>query len=331
MLYKIKKFIPANFKRKLKDLGIKIIFLFLNIVEPLTGKFVSFSTRPIRASGISILSVCPEENYSEYTIVMQGPIVTKYRFTLETLLIYKKLFPGAFIVLSTWEGGDTYTIEAARGAGLEVIINKKPIPGLFNVNMQTVSAMAGLRLAAKLNKKYALKVRADQRIYNSESLTFFSNLLKNFPLTVSGSKLKGRIIATGAYNFKIKQKIYNIYESSPIFGYLEDVMLFFGADLISNNPPPLEFLKKYYPNSPFMAEGYIFTEFLKKIGHQPENTPEDYLRCLARYCILIDAMTLGWYWFKYKRFIECQNLGLTYEHNGHLAFTDWLNLYNYYK
>lgn len=327
---KIKKIVPASVKYNLKKYGYKIISLFLNILEPGVGEFFTFYTRPMYAVGVSIIPACPVHDYSEYAIVMQGPIALKHRFTLETLLLYKKYFPNAFIVLSTWEGEDIYTVNCVRNAGIEVILNKKPDAGLFNVNLQTVSSMAGLRLVAKMNKKYVLKTRTDQRIYNSESLIFLSNLLKNFPVTIPGFKQKGRLIGIGAYNYKIKRKPYHLVDNL-IFGYIEDVLLYFGADFISDNPPALEFLKDRYPNAPFTAEGYLFTEFLKKIGHKPENTPEDYLRSLAMHCILADARSLGWYWFKYKRFIEYQNLEWTYKNNGHLSFVEWFNLYNSYQ
>jgi len=324
MLYKIKKFIPATLKYNLKKFGRGIISSFINILEPITGKFFIFYTRPMYTEGIPIVSAYPIHDYSEYAIVMQGPIAIKHHFTLETLLLYKKYFPKAFIVLSTWEGEDMDTVNRARSAGVEVILNKKPAAGLLNVNLQTASSTAGLKLAAKMNKKYALKTRTDERIYNSQFLIFLSNLLKNFPITASGFRQKGRIIGIGAYNYKVKPKMYHVYDNF-IFGYTEDVILYFGADLISNNPPALEFLKDGYPDFPFTAEGYLFTEYLKKIGHKPENTPEDYLISLARHCLLVDARSLGRYWFKYRRFID------HWGSDNHFSFAEWLDLYNFYR
>ncbi len=317
-------------KNKLKKFNYELLSLFFGFFESLTGQYFTFQIRPMRADEILIDLKKVNDDYSEFAIVMQGPINKLNNFTLETLKLYRRYFPNALIILSTWEDEDAQTINLARNFGIEVLLNKKPdIPGFFNVNMQLITAMAGLRLAEKMNKKYVMKTRTDQRVYNEKSLIFMSNLLKDFPLEVSGFRQRGRLIGIGAYNYDTKPKPYHFFDNL-IFGYTEDVMSYFGADFISDNPE-IEFLKDRYPDCPFTAEISLFTEFLKKIGYKIGYTPEDYLKSLARHCILVDARSLGWYWLKYRRFIEYQNLGLNYRNKSHFSFVEWLNLYNHYK
>ena len=331
MQFRIKRLLPATLKDGVKKYGYMIADSLLSIVERMTGQFYTFQSRPIRADRIWVDERDARRDYSEYAIVMQGPIKKKNDFTLETLKLYKKYFNNALIILSTWEGENTETIIAARSLGVEVILNKEPAnPGYFNVNRQLTTAMAGLKRAATMNKKYALKTRTDQRMYHNKSLTFLSNLLKDFPLPTVGIKQRGRLIALGAYDYDTKPKLYHVYDNL-IFGYTEDVMLYFGADFISDTPPVIDSLKERYPDSPFTAEVYFFTEFLKKTGHILKNTPEDHLRSLAAHAILIDPRSLGWYWYKYFRFMQDQNMSQTYENKSHLGFVEWLNLFNSYQ
>jgi len=156
-----------------------------------------------------------------------------------------------------------------------------------------------------------------------------TNLLKDFPMRAHGIKQNGRIVALNAYDYDTKPKLYHVCNNF-IFGYTEDVMLYFGADHVSDEPV-IEFLKENYPETPFTAEIYWFTEFLKKVGHKLEYTLQDYERALAAHCILVDARQLGWYWYKYRRFFEFQIMNLSYRNKSDLGFVEWLNLYNSYQ
>src|SRR3989344_2232784 len=329
MFTQAKKLLSPALKAWTKRRGYRVADSLLSVVERLAGTFFNIYGRPIYANSIWIDERETSRDYSEYAIVIQGPIKTRNDFTLESLKLYKKYFNNALIILSTWEGEDAHTIEGARAIGVEVILNKMPNPGLFNVNRQLTSAKAGLMLATKMNKKYALKMRTDQRIYHIRSLTFLSNLLKDFPFTISNSKQKGRLVALGAYDPATKPKPYHVYDNL-IFGYTEDVLLYFGADFISDKPE-IDFLKDRYPDCPFTVEIYFFTEFLKKVGHRLAYTPDDYLRSLAAHAILVDPRSLGWYWYKYWRFTRDQNMNVTYRNRIHIGFVEWLNLYTAYR
>ena len=122
----IKKIIPASVKHDLKKYKIKVYGLFFDVLEPVMGKFVTFHTRPMFAAGVFVDPRDVDHDHSEYAVVLQGPINRRNNFTLETLLLYKKYFRNALIILSTWEGEDKYCIEQARKAGVEVILNKEP-------------------------------------------------------------------------------------------------------------------------------------------------------------------------------------------------------------
>src|SRR3989344_9528535 len=207
MHVRVKQFLSASLKARVKRYAYTVADSLLSVVERLAGTFFNIYGRPIYADSIWLDEREAKRDYSEYAIVMQGPIKTRNDFTLESLKLYKKYFNNALIILSTWEGEDAHTIEGARAIGVEVILNSVPtLPTFMHVNMQLTTARAGLMLAAATKKKYALKTRTDQRIYHIRSLTFLSSLLKNFPLTIATSKQKGRLIALGAYDPASKPK-----------------------------------------------------------------------------------------------------------------------------
>jgi hypothetical protein len=321
-IFKIKEFIPVSIKQNLKDFRYKVIELFCNILEPIIGGYLTFHVRPMYADGVLIDSEEVSGDYSEYAIVMQGPVIKKNNFTVETLKLYKKYFHNALIVLSTWEGEDESCLNQARMLKIEVLLNKKPENfGPVNINLQLTSAKSGITYADGKKKKYTLKTRTDERMYKYNFLIFLSNLLKNFPLIQPNSQQKGRLI--GAVSSK--RKLY-YFTDRLIFGYTEDVLLYFGANLVSDNAV----IKLGDFSVPFVAEQYLFTEFLKKINYKFEYTPEDSLRAQAKHCIVMGEATLDWYWLKYRRFLEYR-VPTYRQKNYYLGFPEWLNLYNSYK
>lgn len=299
-----------------------VVAWFLRPLEFFLGRFITFHTRPMYAAGV-ILD--PEEiigDYSDYAIVMQGGLVTDYDFTLETLRLYKRYYPGALLILSTWEGEDEKTICAIRNEGIEVLLNQKPShAGPRNINMQIASSVAGIRLATEKSKKYTLKTRTDMRLYNHIMLRFFSRALLRFPFAEKNLKQKGRLL-------NVFGSPYKWYFSADIlvFGYTEDVFLFFDAPFVADAVDTLVFGVRTVP---FVPEQYFFTEFLKRIGYQLQYTGLDSLSVQAKHLVVLDAESLDWYWYKYDRHLEYRHL--TYRRRKRMGgFPEWFMLCDQY-
>lgn len=299
----------------------KIIDFLVGIGERIASRYLTIHIRPMYSEKV-IVDPGDIRDYSEYAIVIQGPILSKNNFTLETARLYKKYFPNALIILSTWEGEDAYCISQAKKEGIEVLVNKKYAqPGPLNINLQLISSGAGIQRAIAAHKKYTLKVRTDIRIYNYNSLLFLTHLLKLFPITDSGGKQKGRLISTHG---RIKKWYY--FPDQLVFGYTEDVAVYFGAGLLSYDPG---IVLDGSSRLPFCNEQYLFTEFLKKTGYPIGYTYEDSLRTQAKRGLIMDAASLDWYWHKYKRYYEERKL-LYLPKKQFLDFSQWLNLYDHY-
>ena len=86
-----------------------------------------------------------------YAIVMQGPIRTEENFTLTTVNYYKRTFPQAQIIVSTWDDEPKDIIEQIEKAGAYVVLNSKPTcTGTLMVNYQLVNSLGGIKKAAEL-------------------------------------------------------------------------------------------------------------------------------------------------------------------------------------
>lgn len=306
----------------MKQYRYKMIDALVSKGEGISKRYLTWHTRPIYAADVRVSSEDVVYEYLEFALVMQGPLLATHHFTVETLLLYKKYFPGALIILSTWEGEDKDSLDRIKNTGIEVILNKKPVhAGPMNINFQLISAGVGIRRAAELEKKYVLKTRTDVRIYNFNSLLFLSRILALFPLTDSDSGQKGRLVSIHGRTDKLYY-----FPDQLVFGYTEDVLLYFGANLLANDAVvkcrDLALL-------PFHAEQYLFTEFLRKVGSPPACTIEDSSRALAQRGVIVDAPSLDWYWHKYKRYYEFRTL-LYQPKKRFLDFSGWLNLYDQY-
>ncbi len=311
-------------KERIKKWGNRTLSVLLAPCERLLGRFITLHLRPIYAC--QVLLKADNRDYRDCAIIMQGPLLLRYSFTLETLKLYKKYYPDALLLLSTWEGEDAQTIEAARALGVEVLLNKKPVnpgPDHTNINLQIVSSVAGLKCAEAAGKRYALKTRTDYRLYNPRALSFMSDLLSAFPLPAGVATQKGRLIGT----FGSVERFY-LFSDMFVFGHTEDVLSFFDVPLPKDDAVlPLSVSPLGDGKVAFRPEQYFFSEFLKKVGHTLSHTHEDSLRAQARHTVQIDWAMLDLYWFKYERHSEYRTR--LYRRRDHiLYFSDWLALYN---
>ena len=99
-------------------------------------------------------------------IIMQGPLAREDNFTLNTVRIYGKLYPGVMVIVSTWEGEDPEVIRQLNSEpNCRAICSKTPEhSGFLNLNYQITTTMTGLREAKQVGREYAFKSRTDNRI-----------------------------------------------------------------------------------------------------------------------------------------------------------------------
>lgn len=288
----------------LRKITTKIIFL----LGSLTGKFITFHTRPIFTAKMSYRGKETAED-GLCAIVIQGPIRREDNFTLETVKLYRQHYPSATVILSTWEDEDVSSFETLKSERFEIILNSKPYPpGQNNINMQIASTKTGIDKAFSLGLKYILKTRTDTRMYGIDCLKFLINLLNRFPVVGSAIQ-RQRII----YHTKGSRK-FNPYRFSDIFqfGAISDMKIFW---------------KNYSLEKPatICPEIYLVSRFLENTEWEVKNTLENSFEALGKRFIVVDNESVDLYWCKYENAWREHPLINYFDPSLEITFKSWFN------
>ena len=220
----------------------------------------------------------------EITVIVQGDVDgEKTPICLQSI---RRALPGAFIILSTWEGTDVEGLEYD-----EVVFSEDP--GGFdefnvpfspknNINRQIVSTYHGL---LKAKTVYALKLRTDFylcddgfkdyfNIYNRECTEY-----KIFEHKVICCELYSR---NPRYIFSDMKRAYHPSDIF-FFGYTKDLVRLFDVPLFSKEDEEY-MMWKYYPNNSistfrYDAESYLWMNLVNKgISFKAPDDLEKYTR-----------------------------------------------------
>jgi hypothetical protein len=114
----------------------------------------------------------------DFSIVVQGPILSSPEakgsrdITIRCVASIRRFFPGAEIILSTWEGADTdgldYDVLVKSADPGAIVFSETMDPPVYNnMNRQIVSSRAGLE---KASRPFAVKFRGDLFFVSDELL-----------------------------------------------------------------------------------------------------------------------------------------------------------------
>jgi hypothetical protein len=147
-------------------------------------------------------------------------------------------------------------------------------------------------------------------------------MLKCFP--PHPGRARGRIIGLNANEGR--KKLYHFVDYL-YFGYTEDIETFFSVPLLEE-PIALPFLD---PKRPFTCEGYLCSEYAKKIGCPIVYTEEEYLSLLGRQFAIVDSSSLDWYFYRppptWDRFLDRPEFIYARAKDMKIDFAFWLELY----
>lgn len=313
---------------------LKIIRFAILLLERLTAHFISSNFRP-KIISKRILNA-NFESYGKYEsdwcILIQGPIITKFDFTLNTIILYRHIYPNARIILSTWvnEKGKIQE-KILKGLRVNVLFNKKPdYSGISNINLQLVSTNAGLNFASDSGSIYVLKTRTDQRVCKSiDFLGHMHNLQINFP--IKSNSIENRLIVSSINSFK--SRLYGITDMF-MFGNISDMKLFWQVpnECINNSDTHLNQDPVYFISNK-QAEGYLVTHFFNSSGFSPTWSSKDSQLFLSTYFCIVDKEQLDLFWLKYERFIETSSFHRKKDAKNweRFEFSDWLKAYISYR
>jgi len=342
------KFYFPNFSRKLieyrdSNLFSRITksFLFINLKKNIHGKkivkkergfvldfsidnFVSYIIRPKKTNNIIIDS--QKYNNSDTAIIIQGGLNGVLDFVSESIDLYLKLFSDSKIILSTWKDDLTNNFLSKYQNKIHIIINNKPAKIFHNTDLQIISTYSAIEYAKNNNFKYCLKTRTDCRLHNSNSIKYFKNLLRIFPIDEKYKNLSSRIISCS-----IDTRKFRVYGLSDIllFGEIENMLKYFYKE-------PFELsLNKNFGNYPCIIkdtavinEIFLCARYLKNSDINLEWSLSDWWKICGEIFCVVDPYSIDFFWYKYhwkyeQRFIQ----NYTSDNKQALTFSDWLNLY----
>jgi hypothetical protein len=286
-----------------------------------SGFFASAALRPVHAADHRLVAdVAVTERIA---IVMQGPVLHDHGFTLETLRLYRRLFPGVSLLLSTWIGEDVAAIEADGFAVLQS--EKPPVPGPAHINYQATSARNGIRHAmASVQPDYVLKTRTDMRLHNPNLFADLLALLEAFPL--SGDAVGRQQQRLVVFSDVVKYMLHAAPDKN-MFGAAADMLGYWSppADERSGSLPPQLSMRAFAAAEP--AEVYLLRHHLRRIGRPFTDTLADHFAVLRDHFVVCDRSAADLYWHKYNHHLEYRFR--SYGDNSSLeefGFNDWLRL-----
>lgn len=341
VLRKILSFIVLMILRVCKN-EMFVLDVFTRSFEKCSDNYFCYKLRPKKADYFIPTNIKTTTTPGEFAIILQGLVEMRDEFTFETIKLYKKLFPGSIIIVSTWDYTDLSLIHKMESWGCEVVLNKDiPICGLDNVNYQICTTLAGLRRAKELGAKFALKNRSDLRIYREFAFEYLKSLVEINSLPVDNIYgLKGRIV-TQAGNWG---QMFNPMwlQDFLYFGYTDDLINLFDIPYDDRNIHC--YRKKYFEKNRKLTgeilaawpapEINITKRFINKY-HNSELSLKEWWDFLGRYCYIVDSEDLLTLWNKYR----LNDLGKFYcEYDGkhnyrdpyrHISSSDFINIMNH--
>jgi hypothetical protein len=295
-----------------------------NKYEAYTDSFFTYHLRPKKSLDFK-LSSNNSLSIDKVALVIQGPLIEKDNFTLESIRIYKKNFKNTFLILSTWNDQNPQLLSEIEKEGVTIVLTPVPEnPGPLNINFQIISAHAGIAKAKELGIDFVYKTRCDQRMYGTNLNNAFIELLKNYPIHTKYG-LKYRLLSP---NFTtLKYRPYGISDM-VMFGQIDDMLIYWNA-LLDKRDKNIKFdsnisIKEYAQLK--LAETYLCTTFLDKINYSYNFTLSDSWNVYRDIFIIVDHSMVDLFWNKYETHVE-KRFDYYFPHSYQLMkFTDWLAL-----
>lgn len=293
--------------KKPKNLNSKRIDF--SLLVPDMKSYFTWHKRPRRL--IDYKSIPSVVNHNDTAIILQGDLSSSSEFALETAKIYLRNFPGAHVVISTWQGARQSDIRILEELGCTIVLSPIPdSPGLSNRNLQLVSSSAGLKVGSEKGVKYLLKTRIDQRMYSPHALSLMKGLVNKFPISGPTISQSARLVVPSNNTFV--NRIYGVSDFL-MFGESRDVLDYWDPMAKSDD-------LEVFP------EVYFCRNFLKKTGWECKETKGDWELVLRSRFIVVDGVSLDLFWNKYS---SREILWRRYGHIPHLeevTFGGWLEL-----
>jgi hypothetical protein len=312
---------------------IQRILFHLNKYPTITD-YLTVTARPKNASESSFQPITLTTKVPPTAILMQGPLLDSENFTLGSIRLYRKIFPQAKIVLSTWSDEAPSLLEKMKAAGATIVLCQKPRKsGVLNFNLQRISTIEGLAEVKRLGAQFVLKTRTDQRVNSRYALSLLISLVKKFPPSALADLCKHRVFFLNVYSLA------NIpFHLSDMlnFGHVDDILRVWDVPQQDANIDRKHYEKLFdkstvvadvVSRNPTVPEIYIGRNYAEILyGPQClENPYDSYIRLLKEAVGIVDKSQIDLYWPKYSSYQENADY-LIPKNREELSFSKWLTL-----
>lgn len=338
LLFKIPNYIGK--KLGMQDLTCNLLMPYCEAIENESNCYVTYNLFPKAANDLDNHLTYANRDAGEYCIVMQGPILEKNDFTLETVRCYKRLFPGILVIISTWEGeSQEYIQKLEKERNCIVVLNHYPASsGPGNVNFQCVSSLGGMLEAKRNDKKFVMKSRNDMRITMPGTLEMLRQYLEKYAISESaGIMQKYRLIFFGAY-------LFHPYQAGDFFcfGHVDDMISYYDQpEMVSATQVDANYIidnkwsyRMLFANP--QGENAINIHYFQKVNGKAECDLEEWWKVLSESIIALPLSFLNPLWIKYDYNHEMNYITMSYRRkimggggadNTIVDFSMWLDMF----
>lgn len=279
----------------------------------------------------------------DLSFIVQGPIVGTLEdpqlYTKRLLKSIRKYFPGAQIILSTWENEDTNgliydNLIISKQPDINRLIYEDGSVHFLSVNAQIISTIRGLEIAYR---KYSVKVRSDMLFLNNKILSWITKFGEIGEKHRKWRMFKERILTLPTYNYK-RNMCFPFNIADWIYaGLTEDLVMLFDIPLLSMDKVVVRDGCEYpYLPDNIGAEQWIWTRCLEKkipgfsfFGWRCDNKEilQESEISIAQNFILVSARKMG---ITSQKCGNCGYAALPIFSSGLYTFCEWKRLYNRY-
>lgn len=301
------------------------------------SEYVSYQIMSKDTSVIPILDGLNQS--SSFAIVMQGPLCKKDNMTVNSIKFYKKTYPLAKIIVSTWNDELKEDINQIAELGAIVVQSEKPSnSGIMNVNYQLTSSLAGVKKAKEIGCDFAVKTRTDQRICKPFIFDTMISAIKMFP---GGKEQKARMVTLGIGNGGMFMPYFTC--DFLYLGYTDDLLRLFSItaderkDDKTLRDSNLTLTRRQLSEQEKAPEIYILKHYCKDcLKLSGEDSVKEHWNVTKNYLICYGMKDVDLMWTKYDYHYNLNTYSSAYydckDSSKHLRtmcfdFFNWFNLY----
>ncbi len=264
------------------------------------------------------------DRYPQVAVLVQGDVQGKEKFTFNSVYMYRKFFPNAQIILSTWKIDDLLRLNFER-EGIKVVTSE-PIShsGVGNVNLQIQTTRAGL---SNLDDsiEFVLKTRTDMRIYDVLALDYLSSIFSQYG--TAGNQTKILVPSFNSMKFRCYSASDQIQYSSKdrLIEFWDCDFMTKDRNIVDNNPGEYPGVSRpnWARNGIQFAEEYLITQDLMKKGISPDYSLIQSLNVIRDYFVIVNENNLDLVWAKNSKRELSNRSRFQISDLGLISMQDW--------